>query len=304
VRLTPDAVATAAQLACLLEVSAAKPGNVSPTRHFHDARYEHFLASAAAIGPAMMRAGERAVGSTILEATEATARWAPSNTNLGIILLLVPLARAALGGVADTFRASVASVLAGTTVADACDVYAAIRCARPGGLGHVDAQDVNEEPTATLREVMTLAAERDAIAREYATGFATTFDIAVPTLVRARQDELLWDDAIVETYLTLLAHQPDTLIARKLGVDAARDVSRRATAVLASGGVRTAAGRAEIAALDVTLRDSCNRMNPGTSADLTAAAIFVGLLGAENSGLCDLPRLMSPLSIPSSPLYP
>ena len=42
-------VAAAAQLACLLEASAPKPGNVCPGRPFSDARYEDFLASAVAI---------------------------------------------------------------------------------------------------------------------------------------------------------------------------------------------------------------------------------------------------------------
>ena len=95
---SPEAaqVAAAAQLACLLEASAPKPGNVSPFAGFRDARYEDFLASAAAIGPAFAAAGERPLGATIRAAVEATARWAPSNTNLGLVLLLAPLARAAL----------------------------------------------------------------------------------------------------------------------------------------------------------------------------------------------------------------
>jgi triphosphoribosyl-dephospho-CoA synthase len=93
---TADDVAAAAQLACLLEASAAKPGNVSPGRHFHDTRYEDFLASAAAVGPALARAGERPLGATILDAVEATRRWTRANTNLGIVLLLAPLARGAL----------------------------------------------------------------------------------------------------------------------------------------------------------------------------------------------------------------
>src|SRR4051794_27315435 len=88
-------VAIAAQLACLIEASAPKPGNVSPGRHFADARYEDFLASAAAIGEPMAAAGSRPVGATVRLAVEATARWTPSNTNLGIVLLLAPLARAA-----------------------------------------------------------------------------------------------------------------------------------------------------------------------------------------------------------------
>ena len=89
-------VAAAAQLACLLEASAPKPGNVSPGRHFADARYEDFLASAIAIGIPLAGAGTRPVGATVRLAVEATARWTRSNTNLGIVLLLAPLARAAL----------------------------------------------------------------------------------------------------------------------------------------------------------------------------------------------------------------
>src|SRR5882762_7713381 len=96
VRLAAADVAIAAQLACLIEASAPKPGNVSPGRHFSDARYEDFLASAAAIGEPMAGAGTRPVGVTVRLAVEATARWTRSNINLGIILLLAPLARAAL----------------------------------------------------------------------------------------------------------------------------------------------------------------------------------------------------------------
>ncbi len=137
---------------------------------------------------------------------------------------------------------------------------------------------MDEEPTATLREVMSLAAGRDAIAREYATGFATTFDLAVPALRSARESDLTWEDATVELYLTLLARHPDTLIARKQGADVARDVSEQAARVVVAGGVRTPAGKREIEALDLALRDPHNAMNPGTTADLTAAALFVVLM--------------------------
>src|SRR6188472_941971 len=114
-------IAAAAQLACLLEASAPKPGNVSPGRHFSDVRYEHFLASAAAIGAAFAEAGHRTVGETILRAATATSQWTRSNTNLGIVLLLAPLARAAAGQ--GDLRVALRQVLASTTVADARDVY-------------------------------------------------------------------------------------------------------------------------------------------------------------------------------------
>lgn len=271
-------VAAAAQLACLLEASAPKPGNVSPVAAFRDARYEDFLASAAAIGPALAAAGERPLGTTIRAAVEATTRWAPSNTNLGLVLLLAPLARAARRPEQAPLRTRLAHVLAQTTVADAQDTYVAIRRAAPAGLGRVPEQDVGATPTATLRAVMTLAAERDAIAREYATDFQTTFEVGAPALARARRDGLPWSDAVVEAYLTLLAAAEDTHIARKLGRPAASTVQERARAVLASGGIRTPAGREAVAALDRGLRDEANTLNPGATADLTGAAIYLVLL--------------------------
>ena len=271
-------VAAAAQLACLLEVSAPKPGNVSPFAGFRDASYEDFLASAAAIGPALTAAGERPLGATIRAAVEATARWVPSNTNLGLVLLLAPLARAALTPGGASLRDRLAATLAATTVADARDTYAAIRLGAPGGLGRAPDQDVAVTPTASLRDVMAMAVERDAIAREYASDFRTTFELGAPALRAALADRLPWRDAVVETYLTLLAAAPDTHIARKLGLPAAVTVQQRGRSVLDAGGVRTAPGREAIAALDGELRDEANTLNPGATADLTGAAIYLVLL--------------------------
>lgn len=270
-------VAAAAQLACLLEASAFKPGNVSPGRPFADTTYEHFLASAVAIGPPIARSGSTPLGRTIRACVEATACWAPRNTNLGIVLLLVPLARAAIRG-AEALRLDLARVLAATTVEDAREAYAAIRLAAPGGLSRSAAQDVRDTPTVVLREAMALAAERDAIAREWTTDFELTFELAVPALAAARADGLSWSDATGECHLTLLAHEPDTHIARKVGLVEAERVTELARGALRAGGVRTDRGRDALRALDGELRDPRNARNPGSSADLTAAAIFVTLL--------------------------
>jgi len=293
-RHRPVNVGLAAQLACLLEVSAPKPGNVSPGRHFADLRYEDFLASALAIGEPLAAAGEHSVGETVRHAIEATAQWSRSNTNLGIVLLFAPLARAASLLGSDplprgdsrglTLQEKVRDVLAATTVDDARQAYAAIRLASPGGLDRADAQDVSTEPTMSLVEVMRLAAHRDTVASEYATGFEVTFGMAVPALERARRAELSWDDAVVETFLTILAAVPDTHIGRRSGAALAADVSTRARTVLAAGGVRSDAGRRALDEFDHELRDERNSGNPGTTADLTAAALFVVLLGGGYEG--------------------
>jgi triphosphoribosyl-dephospho-CoA synthase len=274
-------VARAAQLACVLEASAPKPGNVSPGRPFADLRYEDFVVSAIAIGRPFEDIGTRPIGETVRRAIESTLEWALSNTNLGIVLLLAPLARAGIGVDGDSnsvLRSRLCDVLSETTIDDAREVYAAIRLARPGGLGKAGAQDVAGEPTMTLLEVMRLAADRDSVASEYATGFELTFTIGAPALERARRDGLPWDDAIVETFLTLLARKADTHIARRTGTDAAEQVSKRAVAVLDAGGVRSMAGRRAIDDMDRSMRDARNSLNPGTTADLTTAAIFVELL--------------------------
>jgi len=275
--VSADQVAAAAQLACLLEVSAPKPGNVSPGRDFHDTRYEDFVASAIAIGPAFAAAGEQPLGATIRRAIEDTARWSRRNTNLGIVLLLAPLARAACfaGG---SLRERLSRVLAGTTMADAEDAYAAIRRARPGGLGRSTTEDVAEAPTVTLREAMRIAAGRDTVAREYVTDFAVTFDVGAPAIRGARSAGLTWREATVEGFLAILAAEPDTHVARKLGMAEAERISARARGVVESGGVRTEAGLAAIAALDAELRDAKNARNPGTTADLTCGALYVVIL--------------------------
>ena len=288
-------IAVAAQLACLLEASAPKPGNVSPGRDFADVRYEDFLVSAAVIGGPLSEAGTRPVGQTVRLAIGATVRWTRSNTNLGIVLLLAPLARAAAisspspgssaGILSPTdLRATLGQVLEATSVDDARNVYAAIRSVDPGGLGGASAQDVADEPDVTLIEAMRLSADRDGIAHEYATRFEVTFETGVPVLARALSEGLSWNDAVVETFLNLLAKTPDTHIARRSGKASAEEVSERARSVLEAGGVRSIEGKSEINAMDFALRNSggdgnSNRLNPGTAADLTAAAICVVLLG-------------------------
>jgi len=153
-----------------------------------------------------------------------------------------------------------------------------VRLARPGGLGSSAREDVSAAPTVTLREAMALAANRDSVAREYATDFATTFEIGVPALRAARSAGLGWSEATVETFLRILATLPDSLIARKLGTAAAAAVSRRAREVEDAGGVRTEAGREALEAFDDELRSPNNAYNPGTTADLTCAALFVVIL--------------------------
>src|SRR5512132_206900 len=250
---TADGVAGAAQLACVLEASADKPGNITPRHDFHDTTYVDMLRSAIAIGPELARAGERGVGDTVLAVVQASRRAARANTNLGIALLLAPLAKAALIG--GPLRERLAATLGALDVADARAAYAAIRSAGPGGLDEPVEHDVRSEPTVGLREAMASAAARDGIAAEYMSDFALTFETGLPALGAALADGLGAREAIVELHLRLLGAAPDTLIARKRGAAAAARVSAQARDVLAAGGVRTEAGRRALKAFDASLRE-------------------------------------------------
>ena len=273
---TADTVAGAAQLACVLEVSADKPGNITPSHDFEDTSYEDMLRSAIAIGPELARAAERGVGDTVLAVVRASRVATRANTNLGIVLLLAPLAKAALGD--GPLRERLAATLGALDVADARAAYAAIRLAGAGGLDEPVEHDVRSEPAVGLRDAMASAAARDSIASEYVSDFALTFEAGVPALVAALHDGLGEREAIVELHLRLLAATPDTLIARKRGAEAAARVSAGAGDVLAAGGVRSAAGRRALVSFDASLREPGNAMNPGTTADLVTATLFVALL--------------------------
>ena len=275
-RRSPEAVAGAAQLACVLEASAEKPGNITPHHDFADTSYEDMLRSAIALGPELGRAAERGVGDTVLAAVRATRRVACANTNLGIALLLTPLARAALLG--GTLRHRAREVLGALTLDDARAAYVAIRTAGAGGLDEPVEQDVRAAPTMALRDAMATAADRDSVAAEYATGYAVTFELGLPALAGALDDGLGPRSATVELYLALLAAVPDTLVARKRGRRAAERVSAGAARVLAAGGVRGDAGQAALQAFDASLRRDGNALNPGTTADLVTAVLFVALL--------------------------
>jgi triphosphoribosyl-dephospho-CoA synthase len=271
-------VAQMAQMACVLEACAPKPGNVNRFHDFSDTSLEDYLLSAVAIGPAFENAARAGVGQTIWQAVSDTRKLAQSNTNLGMILLLAPLVKAGIDTEPKNIRQSLSAVLRDLTVEDARLAYDAIRIVQPGGLGKTHDADISREPSITLLQAMALAQERDSIAREYVTDFAISFEIGLPALNEALCRGADFPSAVVQAFLTILSTTPDTLIARKKGIDSAREVSQRMKEILAHGGVFTADGKAALKQLDCDLRDPAHTLNPGTTADLTAATIFLQLL--------------------------
>ena len=257
-----------AQLACIWEATARKPGNVHRYCDFADLTYLDFLQSAAAVAPVLNAAPLGGVGKTVLEAVQATRRVVSTNTNLGIVLLLAPLAAVPPS---EDLRKGLPRVLEGLDVADARAAYQAIRLAGAGGLGRVPEQDLHEEPTTSLREVMALAAGRDLIARQYANGFREVFHDGVPALGLGLQQTGSLESAIIYAHLHLLASYPDSLIVRKCGPAEAEEAGRRARSVLEQGWPKGEEGQQALTELDRWLRTNGHRRHPGTTADLITA---------------------------------
>ena len=263
-----------AELACMLEAAARKPGNVHREAEFEELRFVDLLASAVAIGPVLDRASELGVGPSVLECVTATRDLVGTNTNLGMILLIAPLA---VVPVPEALPSGVAAVLERLRVEDARAVYQAIRLARPGGLGRVAEQDLSGEPTQDLLSVMRLAADGDLVARQYAGGFREVFQDGVPSLQWAWAEGLDWEQTTIRCHLQLMARHPDSLIARKRGRLEAEQAARQASAVLDAGWPKNRKARQLFDELDAWLRAAGQQRNPGTTADLVAASLFAVL---------------------------
>ena len=257
--------------ACVLEARARKPGNVHPFAAFDDVNFDDFVRSADVIAPIIARVRDAGIGRTILAAVQATRHAVGHNTNLGMILLLTPLAAAEHPG---SLHDAIRPVLDQLNWEDAIHVYEAIRLAQPGGLGCADAQDVHSRPTLPLRECMRMAARRDLVAREYSTDFAIVLGVGMPQVAATADFTNRWETAVIRLQLTLMSRYPDTLIARKCGRDLANEAARRATGVLDAGWPATPRGDQRLWEFDKWLREDGHRRNPGTTADLVAASLF------------------------------
>jgi triphosphoribosyl-dephospho-CoA synthase len=264
-----------AALACLLEATAPKVGNVHRSADFENLTFTDFAVSAIAMAPAMEAASHTGVGRAVLNAISATRAAVDTNTNLGIALLIAPLA--AVPRSVPLSTASVREVLAALTADDCRLVYQAIRLAQPGGLDTVETMDVYAKPPAQLLAAMRAAAGRDLIASQYAEDFRLVLDEGLPALVRGKERSWSLTEAIIHTHVSLIARHGDTLISRKGGEQLSGQAAAIAGRVLSAGEPGDDNYHEALADFDFWLRSDGNRRNPGATADLIAASLFAGL---------------------------
>ena len=298
-------IARCLELAILLEASAPKPGNVSVADNFEKTTYTHFLASAVAAAPSFETAAQRGisvskgkigladvgVGRLIKTCIADINAWqGGGNTLLGAVILLSPMAVAA--GMTSTIedlqnlRKNLKLIIESTTPRDAVNMYTAIEIANPGGLGKAPNLDINDPDSVnrilddkiSLYEVFRIAEKYDTICSEWVNNYPITFDLAYPKLAKKLQNKDDPNNATVQTFLEVLAKVPDTFIARKTGIEKSKEVSLKAKQILNLGGTETPLGKKSLNEFDRELRKSSNLLNPGTTADIIAAALALCVL--------------------------
>ena len=263
--------------ACHADVEAIKPGNVSIHSAGHQMHSEDFIKSAQACATAIC-APKSNLGERILDAVRDTRKVVSMNTNLGIILLCAPLIQAIYSSNGKSLRQSLKQVLASTTVDDARSAYHAIRLSEAGGLGHVEQADIATNPDISLLEAMRLAQQRDLIAAQYATNYHDIFKQACPALLAFYSKWGYNPSAVSGVYMKLLATYPDSLITRKRGKATALHVRKLASALYEKYCCKDEpeAFYTELLEFDRKLKES--DINPGTTADLTVATVFLASL--------------------------
>ena len=268
----------------ICEINALKPGNVSRYGAGHGMEYEDFVKSAERATPILCNR-ELSLGNRILRSVEATFDAVNCNTNLGMLLLMAPIIKVfEQGNSPGNFRDSVKSILTSLDESEANDIFAAIRLAKPAGLGKVAKYDVNaimDTGGIDVYSAMVAAKERDLIALQYANGYREVVDIGVKCLrvYDNRWNSVEW--AGVVCYLTYMANFPDSHIRRKYGNAIAEQIQRKTVPVLKLFDKYNNPDSAVdmLLEFDKELKDS--GINPGACADLTAASLLLYQLGVR-----------------------
>lgn len=292
-------VTNCSSLAALLEVSAyPKPGNVHRYSDGFTTNYEQFLAGSVSIGSVMGHLAEKSskkeyigLGKSINNAVDEMFKWQKGgNTHLGIILLFTPISAGA--GVALSrgpldlieLREDIKNIIKKSQSKDSIHIYDAINKAMSQeNLGSSNKLDItNSKSIETIKkdnitplEIFEICSKKDSICKEWVTGFNIVFEQGYPFLNEKLSRGAGINNATVDTFLKILSENPDTLIIRKSGKKNADQVSQKAKQILEIGGTQSEEGINKLWTLDKELRKKKGRLNPGTTADLTAATLFV-----------------------------
>ena len=304
-------IARCIQLAMVMEVSAhPKPGNVDRTHDYEDTRFEHFLASAVSIYPVMENAansknnnngdvGTFGVGSLIHSAVRESANWQNGgNTHFGAFILLIPLAMAAGRLFQNEHEFTIKELMScahdivkRTNTQDAIEFYKSFETAkvRVNPVDEFDLQDGGsidslDNGDITLYDLMDISKGYDIIADEWVNGFKRCANCG-ETMIQCMgvdngESKLDVNDAVVYAFMKTLSENRDTFIQTKFDEKTADYVSGRARDILLEfKPQRSGFDSVRLAVEEFDDELLSKGINPGSTADIVIAGLFIALLG-------------------------
>ncbi|AEC51214.1 hypothetical protein PNA2_0296 [Pyrococcus sp. NA2] len=275
----------------LIEVTVPKPGNVSRVRDFEDLTIYHFLFANTSLISPYLRAIEKGyllgegiiseeevgIGELIKEAVSSSRRYQDANPNFGIITLSIPLL-VALGegyNVEDCGKRAT-ELIAKTTPLDSVEFYKAIRIANPKGVKRGVKYDVYDDSSfqelirdeVNLAKLAELSCDRELVFCEWINNYSKVYEGL--ELLRRNISENPLEEAVLLTFLHMLAKYRDTLIERKAGIHEAELVREKAKHVLD--------GKISLSEFQRFMSEKGDLRNPGSIADILATSLSLLLL--------------------------
>ncbi|MEW5759922.1 MAG: triphosphoribosyl-dephospho-CoA synthase [Candidatus Thermoplasmatota archaeon] len=270
-----SSVGSLASLACILELAAFKPGNVSFFFEYQKQKLEHFLSGAIAISEPMNLLARRknySVGKGIYDGVVLMNELQKSgDTHFGTILLFAPIAKSCYYN--KNIKESLSFVLDSLTFIDALYVFKAFHIAKPKGICDVKTLDIRKKETLEkivadrigLKEFMEAGKNVNTIAYEYSTNYSITFKLLKK--FSEEYEKFGLREAIKKIYIYQLSRRADSHIIGNHGEKIAIKVKDLANEALKKKNVNELKSFLEK-----------NRINPGVTADLVATVLFLSLL--------------------------
>lgn len=291
------------------EINTPKPGNIGPERLEHKPAYNEFLKGLEAIIRTFSDYfvknepfKKKSIGIAIKTAVFAMIEnQTHGNVLLGHVLLYSPLL-CALTNFLDLqqlnerdwvhFWREVENVIELADENDGALLAEAVIHAHPGGLKNpggmkletkYDFTDLNspqriKQDKKSLKELFQESADFDSISREYTQNYVLSRRIIESWLIPNINKFESKQDLVLALFLYILSIEPDSLILRKNTLEVAQNIQQKAQVLIRDMKNTPDLQPKLLEELDNFLHKAGGKLNPGTSADLTACIIFISTL--------------------------
>ncbi|QEE15424.1 triphosphoribosyl-dephospho-CoA synthase [Promethearchaeum syntrophicum] len=291
--------------ASFLEFSTDKPGNIGPSQKLKGISFESFKNVSNEIKKANLRyfknkSNKKSIGEFIYNAVKSMMEISPhENLLLGHILLYSPLVFASKRIVDcpleskirkwDKFWDETEEIINSASVSDGIWLTRAIKLSKAGGLKNPGGKPLKSlynllDPeieqkirrrNKTLKDLFSESAEFDLIARQYRDNFNFCRNLIKNWVIPELDNFESKSERIIAIFLKILSLEPDSLIYRKNNLTTALKIQKKAQKIQKHKMKQTRIGNILISKLNNYLNSKNGKLNPGTTADLTAVVIFI-----------------------------